>query len=46
VTATAREADDGEWQQIWDRARGIYAGYDSYARRIKGRKVHIMLLSA
>ncbi len=46
VTATAREADDQEWQPIWARARNIYAGYEAYARRITGRKVHIMILSA
>ncbi len=46
VTATARGADDQEWQAIWARARKIYAGYEAYARRITGRKVHIMILSA
>jgi deazaflavin-dependent oxidoreductase (nitroreductase family) len=46
VTATAREAGTDEWQQAWDEARKIYAGYDAYARRIKDRKIHIMLLSA
>ena len=45
VTATAREANDDEWQPIWDGARRIYAGYDAYAARITGRKIHIMLLS-
>ncbi len=45
VTAIAREAGDGERQQIWELARKIYAGYDAYERRISGRKIHIMLLS-
>ena len=44
--ATAREAGAAEWQPIWDQARGIYAGYEAYARRIKGRDIHIMILSA
>jgi deazaflavin-dependent oxidoreductase (nitroreductase family) len=45
VKATAREADDDERQAIWDRARKIYLGYEAYARRIKGRQIHIMVLS-
>jgi deazaflavin-dependent oxidoreductase (nitroreductase family) len=46
VRAVAREADDDEWQLIWDKARKIYAGYEAYARRIKDRKIRIMVLSA
>lgn len=45
VSATAREADAGEWQPIWNRARKIYGGYEAYARRITDRKIHIMILS-
>jgi deazaflavin-dependent oxidoreductase (nitroreductase family) len=45
VQAIAREADDEEWQAIWDRARALYVGYEAYARRIKNRKIHIMVLS-
>lgn len=45
VAATAREADDEEWQAIWTRARSIYGGYEAYARRITDRKIHIMILS-
>ncbi|MGO8884889.1 MAG: nitroreductase/quinone reductase family protein [Streptosporangiaceae bacterium] len=45
VTAAAREADGEEWQAIWTQARKIYAGYEAYARRIKDRKIHIMVLS-
>lgn len=45
VTAVAREADGAEWQAIWAQARKIYAGYEAYARRIKDRKIHIMVLS-
>jgi F420H(2)-dependent quinone reductase len=29
VAATAREADDAEWQAIWSRARTIYGGYEA-----------------
>jgi deazaflavin-dependent oxidoreductase (nitroreductase family) len=46
VTVTAREADEHEWPQIWAQARKIYAGYEAYASRITGRKIHIMILSA
>jgi deazaflavin-dependent oxidoreductase (nitroreductase family) len=45
VAATAREADDEEWQAIWTRARTIYGGYEAYARRIIDRKIRIMILS-
>jgi deazaflavin-dependent oxidoreductase (nitroreductase family) len=46
ASVRAREADEEERQVIWDRARTIYAGYEAYARRIKNRKIHIMVLSA
>jgi deazaflavin-dependent oxidoreductase (nitroreductase family) len=46
VAAMAREARGDQWQPIWDQATKIYAGYDAYARRIKGRQIHIMLLAA
>jgi deazaflavin-dependent oxidoreductase (nitroreductase family) len=46
VNARAREADEDERQVIWDAARKIYAGYEAYARRITGRKIRIMVLSA
>jgi deazaflavin-dependent oxidoreductase (nitroreductase family) len=45
VQAIACEADEEEWQAIWDRARALYVGYEAYARRIKNRKIHIMVLS-
>jgi deazaflavin-dependent oxidoreductase (nitroreductase family) len=45
-SATAREADEDEWQQIWAQARNIYAGYEAYASRITNRKIRIMILSA
>jgi deazaflavin-dependent oxidoreductase (nitroreductase family) len=45
VAALAREAEGREWQDIWARARTIYAGYEVYARRIKDRNIHIMILS-
>jgi deazaflavin-dependent oxidoreductase (nitroreductase family) len=44
IRAFAREASPEDGQAIWDRARTIYGGYDAYARRIKGRKIHIMIL--
>jgi hypothetical protein len=44
VKALSREADKEEWEAIWARARMIYPGYDAYARRIKNRQVHIMIL--
>jgi len=45
VRVIAREAEGQEWQAIWERARQIYAGYEAYARRISGRRIHIMVLS-
>ena len=45
TAAVAREVQGEERQEIWERARQIYGGYDAYARRIKDRQVHIMLLS-
>jgi deazaflavin-dependent oxidoreductase (nitroreductase family) len=45
TAAVAREARGEERQAIWGRARQIYGGYDAYARRIKDRQIHIMLLS-
>lgn len=46
VSAVAREADADEAEAIWARARTIYAGYEAYALRIKGRKIRVMILSA
>lgn len=45
VKAVSREADKEEWEAIWARATMIYAGYDTYASRIKNRQVHIMILA-
>ena len=45
TAAVAREVQGDERQAIWERARQIYGGYDAYARRIKDRQIHIMLLS-
>jgi deazaflavin-dependent oxidoreductase (nitroreductase family) len=45
VPARARETEGGEWSAIWARARQVYAGYESYARRINDRRIHIMVLT-
>jgi deazaflavin-dependent oxidoreductase (nitroreductase family) len=45
TAAVAREVQGEERQAIWERARQIYGGYEAYARRIKDRPIHIMLLS-
>ena len=45
VKVFAREARGDEWRAIWDRAREFYSGYDSYAKRIHDRPIHIMVLS-
>lgn len=45
VAVVAREAQGDEWSAIWDRARGIYSGYESYAKRIHDRPIHIMVLT-
>lgn len=44
VDVAAREAEGEEREDIWARARQIYPGYEAYARRIRGRPIHIMLL--
>ena len=44
VPVRAREAEGSERDAIWARGREIYAGYEAYARRIKDRDVHIMVL--
>lgn len=44
VAVRAREAEGPEREAIWARGREIYAGYEAYARRIKDRDVHIMVL--
>lgn len=46
VAAAAHEAHGGQCQAIWEEARRIYAGYEAYARRIRGRRIHIMVLGA
>jgi deazaflavin-dependent oxidoreductase (nitroreductase family) len=46
VTATAREADPEERQMILAQARTIYGGYEAYARRITGRQIPVMILTA
>ena len=45
TAAVAREVQGEERLAIWERARQIYGGYEAYARRIKDRQIHIMLLS-
>jgi deazaflavin-dependent oxidoreductase (nitroreductase family) len=44
LPARAREVEGGEWARIWAQARQIYAGYEAYARRIRDRPIHIMVL--
>lgn len=46
ASATAHEAEGDEWTSAWARARQIYAGYDAYARRIRDRPIHIMILTS
>ena len=45
TAAVAREVHGEQRRAIWERARQLYGGYDAYARRIKDRPIHIMLLS-
>ncbi len=44
--ARAREVDGAEREAIWETARGIYSGYEAYARRITNRPIHIAVLEA
>jgi deazaflavin-dependent oxidoreductase (nitroreductase family) len=46
AAAVAREVEGDEWDAVWRRACSFYAGYAAYARRIKGRPIHIMALRA
>jgi len=43
--ALAREVDGARKDRIWDDACRVYAGYAAYARRIKDRPIHVMVLS-
>jgi deazaflavin-dependent oxidoreductase (nitroreductase family) len=45
VSVVAREAEGEERQIIWEQGRQFYSGYDSYASRIHGRPIHIMVLT-
>ena len=42
--ARAHEVEGTERAAIWDTARGIYAGYEAYARRITDRPIHVAVL--
>ena len=44
VSARAREVKGDEWAACWAAARQVYAGYEAYSRRIRGRPIHIMVL--
>jgi deazaflavin-dependent oxidoreductase (nitroreductase family) len=44
VKVVAREAEGDEWREIWDWACSFYSGYESYAKRIHDRSIHIMVL--
>ncbi|HEX4245043.1 MAG TPA: nitroreductase/quinone reductase family protein [Acidimicrobiales bacterium] len=44
IPARAREAEGEDWSGVWAQARRLYGGYESYARRIRGRSIHIMVL--
>ena len=46
VRVTAREVEGVEWDTAWARACEVYPGYAAYARRIQGRAIHIVLLTA
>lgn len=46
AAVVATELDGDEWQAAWDSGSRIYPGYQAYARRIRDRRVHIMLLTA
>lgn len=47
AAAVAREVEAGpERDAIWARGCEVYAGYAAYARRIRDREIHVMVLSA
>ena len=42
--AVAEELTGEARDRAWAAGRDVYAGYEAYARRIRGREVHIMVL--
>jgi len=44
-TYTAREVTEpDEYQRLWQKAAGVYIGFDKYQRRTEERKIPIMVL--
>ncbi len=41
---TARPADDGEFEYAFDRAAGIYPGYQEYRKRVSDRPIPVFVL--
>lgn len=46
VSVVARPADPDERTAVWDRASGVYGGYDKYQQRISGREIRVFVLEA
>jgi deazaflavin-dependent oxidoreductase (nitroreductase family) len=46
ASVVAHELDGAPWQAVWDAGNGLYPGYAAYAARIRGRRIHIMLLTS
>jgi deazaflavin-dependent oxidoreductase (nitroreductase family) len=44
VPVVARPATDAERAEVWDRAQGVYGGYDKYQQRISDREIRIFVL--
>jgi len=41
---TARAAEGEERERLWNKAVGVYSGYDKYRKRAGGRKIPVVVL--
>ena len=46
VEVVARPASEAEVQEVMERSRAIYGGYEKYQQRINGRRVRIFVLQS
>ncbi len=44
VPVRARPADDAEYEEVFERAAGIYPGYDDYRTRVTDRPIRVFIL--
>jgi deazaflavin-dependent oxidoreductase (nitroreductase family) len=44
VRCTAKDASGEERERLWNKAVGVYSGYEKYRRRAGGRKIPVVVL--